>query len=159
MLDTNADYNLSVSHNKTVSRRDFLLKASAVSALLLLPGAAWARGSLSALSDSFDLDDFLALSQEQLKQTDLSKDFAASIFKTFTDMGQENALVTLASGRQNPELSNLIVSTWYTGVSPNDDDPHVLEYTDALIWNALDYTKPMGFCGDGFGYWADPPDD
>ena len=30
-------------------------------------------------------------------------------------------------------------------------------YTDAFMWTAMTYTKPMGVCGGVTGYWADPP--
>ena len=32
----------------------------------------------------------------------------------------------------------------------------VAGFTNALLWNALDFTKPSGFCGGVTGYWADP---
>ena len=28
---------------------------------------------------------------------------------------------------------------------------------EALLWNALDFTKPPGSCGGETGYWADAP--
>jgi len=29
--------------------------------------------------------------------------------------------------------------------------------TNALLWNALNFTKPPGVCGGQTGYWADAP--
>ena len=30
-------------------------------------------------------------------------------------------------------------------------------YTDAYVWSAMTFTKPMGICGGVTGYWKDPP--
>jgi hypothetical protein len=34
----------------------------------------------------------------------------------------------------------------------------VVDFTQALVWNALTFTKPWGECGGETGYWADPPE-
>lgn len=136
----------------TLTRRSLLLGASAVSVLSLVPLPAW------ALTSDFDIDAFLALSEKQVGQTDLSKDIATAMLKAYSGLGKEKALADLAAGHENQELSNSIVTAWYTGESPNPDDLQVLDYTDALIWDAIDYTKPMGYCGGEVGYWADPPE-
>jgi hypothetical protein len=50
------------------------------------------------------------------------------------------------------------MNLWLTGMVPNaTGEASVLDYTDALVWNALPFTKPPGRCGGAFGYWADPP--
>jgi len=33
----------------------------------------------------------------------------------------------------------------------------VIDYDDALSWQACSFTKPAATCGGPFGYWADPP--
>jgi hypothetical protein len=33
----------------------------------------------------------------------------------------------------------------------------VATFTDALVWNALTFTKPWAECGGETGYWANPP--
>jgi Membrane bound FAD containing D-sorbitol dehydrogenase len=50
-----------------------------------------------------------------------------------------------------------IVAAWYSGTYDTPAGPAVAGFTDALLWNALDFTKPPGFCGGETGYWADPP--
>lgn len=134
------------------SRREFL---SAVSAISVLAVTQWPRGALAA---NFDVDAFLALSQEQLGETYLSKDVAAAMLKAYGTIGKTDALAALAAGSADAELANSLVAAWYTGESPDPTALQVLDYTDALIWQAMDYTKPMGYCGGEQGYWADPPD-
>jgi hypothetical protein len=34
----------------------------------------------------------------------------------------------------------------------------VADFTGALVWQALTFTKPFGECGGETGYWADPPE-
>jgi hypothetical protein len=136
----------------TLTRRGLLCATSAISVLSLTPWPAW------ALAADFDVDAFLTLSKDQLGQADLSKDIATSMLKAYTTIGKQDALAALAAGNKDPDLANSIVAAWYTGESPDPDAPQVLDYTDTLIWQAMDYTKPMGYCGGATGYWADPPE-
>lgn len=141
-----------VIQSSTLNRRGFLLATSAVSVLSLAPLPVW------ALTASFDVNAFLILSEKQVGQADLSKDVAAAMLKAYSSLDKESDLASMAAGTKNPELANSLVAAWYTGESPNPDDLQVLDYTDALIWQAMDYTKPMGYCGGTVGYWADPPE-
>ncbi len=135
-----------------LTRRELLRGASAVSVLALLPRLGHASPG------SFDLDAFLALSKEQLSRAELSMDMATGLLRAFSAIGREDALAALAAGKEDPDLANTLVTSWYTGGSPDFYDPQALHYTDALIWDAMDYTKPMGYCGGVMGYWADPPE-
>ncbi len=78
------------------------------------------------------------------------------MLKTFGSIGNEDDLAALADGADDEALSNAILAAWYTGVSPAPDDLKVLTYTDALMWQAMEYSKPMGYCGGAMGYWAKP---
>ena len=141
------------SSNETfgVTRRNLLSALSAVSALSLvqLPGRAYAA--------DLNLDAFLELSEKLVGRQDLSNDIADEMFQVFTAIGKRDGLSALADGIEDDELSAAVVEAWYTGVSPDPDDLDVLTYTDALMWRAMDYTKPMGYCGGSTGYWAEPP--
>lgn len=141
-----------VTQPSALTRRSFLLATSAVSVLSLVPLPAW------ALTPNFDVDAFLALSEKHVGQTDLPKDLAAAMLKAYSTLGKEHALAALAAGKKDSDLANSLVTAWYTGESPDPDDLQVLDYTDTLIWQAMDYTKPMGYCGGAVGYWADPPE-
>ncbi len=136
----------------TLTRRGLL---SAVSAMSVLSLSQWPGRALAA---NLDIDDFLALSQQLIGQNDLSADIAEGMLKAFSVTGREDDISALAAGKSDDDLANSIVTSWYTGESPDPDDLQVLTYTDALIWAAMDYTKPLAFCGGGVGYWADPPE-
>ncbi|EDQ04847.1 ribonucleotide-diphosphate reductase alpha subunit [Sulfitobacter indolifex HEL-45] len=105
-----------------------------------------------------DVEGFLALSQKTLRKEDLFEDVAAKMLKAFADIDRKDDLTALAEGAEDQALSNEIAAAWYSGVSPDPDDLEVLTYTDALMWQAMDYTKPMAYCGGPMGYWADPPE-
>ncbi len=135
-----------------LTRRGLLSAVSAISVLSLtqMPRRAFAA--------NLDVDAFLALSRKLVGQNDLPEDIAAGMLKAFAAAGREDDISTLASGKSDDGLADEIVAAWYTGESPNPEDLDVLTYTDALIWEAMDYTKPMAFCGGGVGYWAEPPE-
>lgn len=136
-----------------LTRRRFLFATSAISIPCMVQ---WPTGTWAA---SFDVDAFIALSKKQLGSASLSEDVAAKMLSAYTTMGKEDALADLANGKEDPDLANSVVAAWYTGESPDPDDLQVLDYTDALIWDAMDYTKPMAYCGGETGYWADPPEE
>lgn len=140
------------AHQATFSRRGLLSAVSAVSVLSL---SQWPGRALAA---SFDSDAFLALSQKLLGHDDLSKAIATEMFDALSATVGTDRVSALAAGESDSDLANTVVASWYTGESPNPEDLQVLTYTDAEIWEALDYTKPMGYCGGGMGYWADPPE-
>ncbi|WP_324754309.1 sugar dehydrogenase complex small subunit [Roseovarius sp. Pro17] len=136
----------------TLTRRGLL---SAVSAMSVLSLSQWPGRALAA---DLDVDAFLALSQELVGQDNLSTDIASSMLTAFSAIGREDDISALAAGESDDDLANSIVASWYTGESPDSDDLQMLSYTDALIWQAMDYTKPLAFCGGGVGYWSDPPE-
>jgi hypothetical protein len=135
----------------TLTRRGLL---SAVSAMSVLSLSQWPERAFAA---ELDVDAFFALSQELVGQSDLSKDLATKMLSAFSASDRADRVSALAAGESDDELANSIVASWYTGESPDPDDLEVLTYTDALIWQAMDYTKPMAYCGGAMGYWADPP--
>lgn len=135
----------------TMTRREMLSAVSATSVLALthMPSRAFAA--------TLDVDALLSLSQNLVGQDDLSKDIAAAMLDAFSVTGQKEAISALADGKNDDAMANEIVAAWYTGVSPDPDDLDVITYTDALMWQAMDYTKPLAYCGGGMGYWAEPP--
>ncbi|MDO5758245.1 MAG: sugar dehydrogenase complex small subunit [Rhodobacterales bacterium] len=105
-----------------------------------------------------DVHAFLALSQKLVEQDDLTEEIAAEMLKAFVAAGREDDIAALSDGSDDDAVADEIVAAWYTGVSPDPDDPQVLAYTDALIWQAMDYRKPQAVCGGGVGYWGEPPE-
>lgn len=54
-------------------------------------------------------------------------------------------------------LAGDLVAAWYSGVVTQGTTSRVVLYTDAYMWSAMSFTKPMGRCGGMTNYWADPP--
>ena len=144
---------MSSAQSSPITRRALLRGASALSVLALMEAPAQALGA------KLDSEGFLKLSRKLLEQTNVSKDIGDQMLNAFTALGKQSELAGLAAGRRNDELASKIVASWYTGESPDPASPTVLSYTDSLIWDALDYTKPMGYCGGATGYWSEPPEE
>ena len=133
------------------TRRSILVGGSA---LALASFAGWPREASAA---TIDTDAFLRLSEKLTGKPDLDTDYASAMLKAFKVIGKSRDIEALAEGTDNPELANDIVAAWYSGVSPDPDSDEVITYTDALMWEAMSFTKPMGYCGGETGYWAEPP--
>lgn len=133
------------------TRRHLLIggSAAALAAFAQWPGAA------SAVE--LDPERFLALSERLTRKDDISGDIATAMLEAFKATGRADELAALVDGADKQELTNEIVAAWYSGVSPDPDSNDVLTYTDALMWQAMSFTKPMGYCGGAMGYWAEPP--
>ncbi len=136
----------------TLTRRRLLSAVSAISVLSLtqMPGRAFAA--------NLDVEAFLALSQKLVGRDELIEEIAAEMLKAFAAAGRMDVISELAESNSNDAVADEIVAAWYTGESPDPDDPEVLTYTEALIWQAMDYTKPLAVCGGGVGYWGEPPE-
>ena len=50
-----------------------------------------------------------------------------------------------------------VVAALYTGTVNTPRGVRVISYDQALIWQALAWTKPNAFCGGETNYWAAPP--
>ncbi|HET9045659.1 MAG TPA: sugar dehydrogenase complex small subunit [Casimicrobiaceae bacterium] len=50
-----------------------------------------------------------------------------------------------------------VVAALYTGTMNTPRGVRVISYDQALIWQALAWTKPNAFCGGETNYWAAPP--
>jgi len=79
--------------------------------------------------------------------------------------GHGDELAQLSLGKLDPDtlLADAIVAAWYSGLvatSNSGEGPvyEVADFTDALLWDALTFTKPWAECGGELGYWADPLD-
>jgi hypothetical protein len=74
-------------------------------------------------------------------------------------MGAAADLARLAAdpGASAGTLATDIVAAWYSGLYEARDGLATISLPNALLWEALDFTKPAGFCGGRLGYWADAP--
>jgi hypothetical protein len=112
-------------------------------------------------SDAITIDQFLAVSARLtgMEVSDLDPDAAAKILQGLISIGRGPGLALLA---QDPDVdagtvAEDIIAAWYSGISETDRGQVVATFTGALVWNALDYTKPFGSCGGETGYWAEAP--
>jgi hypothetical protein len=133
----------------------------------LLVGGASAAALAAGLSlragarETITVDQFRALSARLTGAavSDLDPTMAGKLLEGFVAMGRGPALARLAAnpGAGTGSLADAIVAAWYSGTYDTPAGPAVAGFTDALLWNALDFTKPPGVCGGETGHWADPP--
>jgi hypothetical protein len=96
------------------------------------------------------------------RTSSLDPGIAKTLLGGFLATGNGAALAELVadpvSGTgKNALLANAIVSAWYSGVYNTAAGPAVATFDQALLWNALTYTKPFGECGGDTGYWSAAP--
>lgn len=116
------------------------------------PAAVFAQAEIT-------VDQFLALSERLTGADDLDADIAQTLLGGFLATGHGADLERLVKSDSSvPDLANAIVAAWYSGLYQGAGGAAVATYTDALLWTALSFTKPMGYCGGETGYWADPPE-
>ena len=99
-------------------------------------------------------------------------DIATTILGGFLATGQGEEIAKLVAEGYDPitPLPNAIVAAWYSGVYTTvpkgtgaSDHPlrdrvqKVATFDQALVWNALTFTKPWAECGGETGYWSNPP--
>ena len=133
--------------------RRSLLALGGGTALALVCGARFVSAA------SMTAADFVSLSARLLEADtdDLDADIAGKFLSNLLASGKADALAALAGGAPDPALDQEIVTGWYSGVQQAASGEEVVTYTDALVWKALDYTKPQAWCGGETGYWALPP--
>lgn len=61
------------------------------------------------------------------------------------------------AARRLDGIANDLVAAWYSGVVTDGTRQSLVLYTDAYVWTAMTFSKPMGVCGGPTGYWANPP--
>lgn len=135
-----------------LNRRQLLAWGSGTALALVIGQSAWAQTPLTT-------DDFVALSARLTDHP--ARRLSARHASAFLDaLLAENAdgVHSLAAGGKDEALEQRIISNWYTGLHDTADGEALVTYDDALLWDALDYTKPMGWCGGETGYWADAPE-
>ncbi len=97
---------------------------------------------------------------------------ATAMLQAFATPGRRAPLVALAKlvaqtppagldaalrAAQLDTLASDLVAAWYSGVVTNGKAQKLMLYTNAYVWSAMTFTKPMGVCGGVTGYWAQPP--
>jgi hypothetical protein len=138
-----------------ITRRRLVIggtSAAALAAGFTLPAGA---------QETVTVDQFRALSARLTgaAESNLDATLAGKLLDGFVSMGRGPGLALLVAdpGVSTGTLADDIVAAWYSGSYATPAGPAVAGFTDALLWNTLDFTKPPGFCGGETGYWADPP--
>ncbi len=145
------------------SRRDFIL--AAVMAAVTGAGTAGFPKALFAQS-AVTPEAFLAFSEKVTGVEGLDLGVATTILGGFlaTGHGAELALLVSEQGDSFTPLADAVVAAWYSGVVTTGGQGSqgtgqvVADFTGALVWQALTFTKPWAECGGETGYWADPPE-
>ena len=151
------------------SRRDLIL--AAVGTAIAAAGVAGFPATLFAQS-AVTPEQFLALSEKLTATPNLDLGIATTILGGFLATGQGEEIAKLVAEGYDPitPLPNAIVAAWYSGIYTTvpkgtgaSDHPlrdrvqKVATFDQALVWNALTFTKPWGECGGETGYWSNPP--
>jgi hypothetical protein len=137
-----------------LTRRDAIL--SALAAAIATAGPA----GFAVADSSLDVDGFLALSSTLTgtAASSLDRDVATTLLGAFIATGNGDALKRLmANPASDRELGDAIVAAWYSGVYSTGKGEAVATFNDALVWQALTFTKAPGNCGGEAGYWSQPP--
>jgi hypothetical protein len=137
------------------TRRSLLLGGASAATLAfgfpLSPGA----------RETITVDQFRALSARSTGagMTDLDAALAGKLLDGFISMGRGPDLAVLAADPATSAgtLADDIVAAWYSGLYSTRAGLATLDLTKALLWHALDFTKPPGLCGGTTDYWADAP--
>lgn len=137
------------------TRRDLLV---GVAAAIAAAGTSGFPPELYADSN-VTVEQFLALSQKLTNASGLDAAVAKTLLGGFLATGNGPALAALVAGQgQDGPLTNAIVAAWYSGLYDSAAGKQaVAMFTDALLWNALTFTKPPGWCGGETGYWSQVP--
>ena len=137
-----------------LNRRDLLLRT--VAAAIAAVGTGGFPSALYAAA-AVTLDQFLVLSKALTEAADLDPDMGNKLLGGFLATGHGDGLARLVAGEAEPELANTIVAAWYSGVSDGGQGPAVAGFDQALLWQAMSFTKPFADCGGETGYWSEPP--
>lgn len=144
--------------SSAVSRRDLLLAgvgaAIAAAGIGGFPAVLYAQAAVT-------VDQFVTLSETLTATKSLDADVAKTLLGGFLATGNGAALAEMVAEEKtftsHTELANAIVAAWYSGVYDTGKGQAVADFTGALLWNALDFTKPFAECGGETGYWAEAP--
>ena len=139
----------------TISRRRLILGGASAASL------AFAFPLFAGANETITVEEFRALSARLTgaSLTDLNATAAAKLLDGFLSMGRGADLARLAAdpGAKAGPLADDIVAAWYSGNYHTATGLASIGLPGALLWDALNFTKPSGFCGGLTGYWGDAP--
>jgi hypothetical protein len=133
----------------------------------LLQALAACALSPNALAQASDAAWFAQLSSALTGYLQLDPDAVGKLVRAFATPARRASLRTLATlaattpaaqldaaitAHKLDKIADDLAAAWYSGMV----DGKVILYTQALVWNAMTFSKPMGICGGVTGYWAEP---
>ncbi len=136
-----------------LTRRGFAVGCASILALGLAGGPA---GSADRLARFRSLSARLTGFPEEA----VDRELALGLMEGLAAAGDRAGLDRLLSGTGGDaegELARRIAVAWYSGIHPAAGGPAVRTFHDALVWRALDFTKPPGVCSAAPGDWSVPP--
>lgn len=143
------------------------MRASSLSRRGLALGA-FSLAGLAGLGDAraeIDLEAFLALSSALTGRSDLDPALAQVYLAALQRAPDtRDTLVALA---KDPSLRSAealalrkeILRCWYTGLLGAGAAREAVTLEGALIWSAMGFSQPKGYCRGPLGYWSEPPAD
>ena len=135
----------------SMTHRELLLANAAIAAAAGFPPSAFAQAPVP-------VDEFLKLSERLTDASDLDAGDAKTLLDGLLATGKGAELDALAAGRDGSgALTNGIVGSWYSGLYDTGSGPAVATFNEALVWDALTFTKPFASCGGETDYWSEPP--
>lgn len=139
------------ANHHSVSRRKLLI-GCALGALT--PGVS----ARAALAKPLDLAAFLRLSAQLTGRSSLSVD-AGRLYLQNLDPARDGAHAGI--GGSNPDdserLARRIVADWYSGQTVSSGRMICVDYTGALMWDAIGFARPSGVPGENAAEWAFAP--
>ncbi len=150
----------------TIDRRALLKALSAAAA------AALAARALAALAQAPSAAQFGKLAAALTGYPEPDAATAAKMLRAFATPQRRAALAALAdvvaatpaaeldaalAARRLDGVANDLVAAWFSGIVTDGTRRSLVLYTDAYVWTAMTFSKPMGVCGGPTGYWAEPP--
>jgi hypothetical protein len=147
-----------------VTRREVLKGLAALATSGWIPPAL-AQGALAP-------PQFKALSDALAGYAYSDPAIASALLRALTQVVGRSTLARLAKIAANtpaPQLdaaisaaglaaaAEAVVIALYTGTVETTRGPRVVSYDQALVWQALPWTKPNAFCGGETNYWASAP--
>ena len=135
----------------SLTRRGFTIR------LASLIAAAVARPALG----QDESQSFRALSARLtgFSEAEIDAELALDMMDGLRAAGLGDALERLlADGPSGDEaLARQIAVAWYSGMHPGVAGPSLRAYYDALVWRALEFTRPPGQCVAASEAWTEPP--
>lgn len=130
---------------RTAITRRALLSGAAANVLL------FAAPSCARDARSLDLARFLQLSEKLTGRHNLPPDVARPYFRSIVGpMGPRKT----ATREGQAALDARIVADWYSGQTIDARGAVCVDYTGALLWEAIGFAKPRGIPDAEAGRWA-----